>query len=978
MKSVGGKIMNLRVLRRLGVIAKRRSILFAGTGLLTLALGSMSYAQEWQECEASDKTCETQLRGKVLDDSSKAKPAIGENTERETVADEGDIPFSISVDGEEVDRGAGEKASGKAGGKAAAASGKGDRPRASADVKPVDQQRRADVGLSSVDIQVKYDGLESKPALNISTMPVRRAYKSGERVDFLATSNYPAFIEKSEIRIFEAGSEKTEPPVQVIPVSINNKADWVMPAPDSQQVGKDKGKEYSYILRVYDAKGRYDETVPLTLARTEKDLEPAAKKEAVAPGMGEDRTASRNIQVYGGAVTVYGRNVPPGYSVRALNETIPIDSNQSFVVQRILPPGEHDVDVSVLGSLKGSTLDFNRQINIPKNDWFYVGLADLTVGKRTGDNHIEDVRPGEFDDVYTNGRLAFYVKGKIKGRYLLTAAADTGEDKIENMFKGLDAKDPRQLLRRLDPDDYYPVYGDDSSAFEDAPTKGKFYVRLERGDSHVMWGNYKTTITGTEFMQSDRGLYGASAVYRSEDSTSFGERKTEVTLYAAQPDTLPHRDEFLGSGSFYWMKQQDITVGSETVTVEIRDAVTGRTIERRTLRYGEDYTFDYMQGTLLLKSPVFSQTANTGPVNSGGNKVFVVAQYEFTPVAGDVDGYVYGGRAQHWINEKVRVGVTGMDENTGDADQQAYGADIQLRHSEKTFIEAEVSHSKGPGFGTSRSYDGGLTLEDTPTTGSRDYSATAWRTKAQLDMADVTKGKVKGTVGGYYEEKEKGFSTLSEQVDVDQRIWGAYADVDLTEAVTAKLTYDDFRDDEGKSKREGDASVSWQVDEYWKVSFGVTYTELNHPTTYKSGYNGDRLDAGVRLEYRPDDDQMYYAYGQGTLSRSGDIRRNDRVGVGTEYRLTEKLGLNGEISYGSGGLGGLAAVTYDPTADDHYYIGYRLDPNRAFDLDRSYDLMGSDWGEIVGGVKRKLGETASAYVEDSYDMFGKRRSLNQT
>src|SRR5690606_9695484 len=207
---------------------------------------------------------------------------------------------------------------------------------------------------------------------------------------------------------------------------------------------------------------------------------------------------------------------------------------------------------------------FNRDINIPQNDWFYVGLADLTIGKRTGDARIEEVRPGEYDEVYTKGRLAFYLKGKTRGKYLLSAAADTAEHDLDQLFRNIDGQDPRRILRRLDPDDYYPVYGDDSTFVEDAPTKGKFYVRLERGDSHVMWGNYKTQITGTEFLPADRALYGASGVYRSEATTSFGERRTEVVAYAAQPDTLPQREEFLGTGgSAYFLKRQDIVQGSE-------------------------------------------------------------------------------------------------------------------------------------------------------------------------------------------------------------------------------------------------------------------------------------------------------------------------------------------------------------------------------------------------------------------------------
>ncbi|MGQ2905950.1 MAG: TonB-dependent receptor [Neoaquamicrobium sediminum] len=948
------------------MISAHRSLLLAGSALLGIVIGGQQALAEDAVCAA--ESCTVHLRGKALDDGSTGPKPIGLNTETETLADEPSIPFMISVDGETVDESAPAEAVTKS---------RSDVLHVEPDARPVDRQRKTDLGLSAVDIQVKYDGLEESPLLNVSTTPIRRTYKAGDAVRFLATANYSAFIERAEIRVHADDGRGSEMALAVLPVTINGEAEWTMP----------EGIEgdFTYVLRVYDARGRFDETKPLSIARTARDLPASTNEPAVAPGMGEDRTAFRNIPVRGGAVTVYGRHVPPGYSVEVLGETVPIDHDQAFVVQRILPPGDHEVDIAVNGVSKSGGLRFNRDINIPDDDWFYVGLADLTIGKRSGSADIELVRPGEYDKVYSKGRLAFYLKGKIKGEYLLTAAADTGEEDLEDIFRNLDGKDPRHLLRRIDPNDYYPVYGDDSTLVEDAPTKGKFYVRLERGDSHVMWGNYKTSITGTEFMRSERALYGANAVYRSEEATSFGERKTEVTLYASQPDTLPQREEFLGTGgSAYFLKRQDITIGSETLTVEIRDGVSGRVIERRPLRYGQDYSFDYMQGVIILTRPLSSATGTEGPVRDGalgGNKAYLLVQYEYTPVAGEVDGYSFGGRAQHWIDDRVRIGVTGMSETTGLADQRSYGADIQLRHSERTFLEAEIAHSKGPGFGYYRSSDGGLTWGDEGTSGDRNRSATAWRVRGQAALEDFTDSGLKGTVGGYYEEKQAGFSTLSHETSIDQRIWGAHADVDLNPRVKVGLTYDDFADAEGQTRRDGRANVSWQFDQYWKVSFGLTYTELMSPRAIdagKSGYDGSRFDAGVRVDYRFDDDRLVYVFAQGTLSRSGDIDRNNRAGVGAEWRLTDKVGLSGEVSYGTHGLGGLAAVTYDPTADDHYYFGYRLDPDRSFDLNRDYDLYGSDKGSFVAGMRRRIDDVASAYTETNYDMFGRKRSLTQT
>jgi len=917
-------------------------------------------------CAVGD--CKTRIRGKAPDNASAGKLTIGKNTERETLADQTNNPFSISIDGENLSDGKDPQKiipfkSGRFG--------------VDPSGTPVNRQRQTDVDLNAADIQLKFDGLEYNTQLNVSTVPIRRAYRAGEQIRFLATSNYPAFIERSEIRIYEQTKKDTQNPLFVIPIVINHEASWAMPTEDI--------KDFVYVLRVYDAEGRYDETEPLTLARTNRDIPADAQHQAVAPGMGQDRTASRNIPIQGGAVTVFGRNIPHGYSVESFGDNIPVDPHQQFVVQRILPPGDHTVNVAINGASKNGAVRFNRDIHIPDNDWFYVGLADVTLGKHMGSPYIEEVRPGEYDTVYKKGRLAFYLKGKVKGKYLLTAAADTTEDGLSNIFRNMDKKDARYLLRRLDPDDYYPVYGDDSMFVEDAPTKGRFYVRLERGDSHILWGTHNTRVTGTELMRSERELYGVNALHRSEDVTSFGERRTEATAYGAQPDALFQREEFLATGgSAYFMKRQDITRGSETISIETRDEVTGRVIERRTLRYGEDYTFDYMQGVLLLQYPLSSTTGTTEAVRDGalgGQKVYVLANYEFVPMVSDIDGYVYGGRLQRWLNDSIRVGITGMSETTGPADQQAIGADIQLRHSERTVLEAEIAHSKGPGFSLLHSTDGGLSWTSRDSAGNRDRGATSWRVNGQVGLEDIVpQSNVKGTVGGYYEKKKAGFSSLTEEITVDRRIWGTNAYIDMTDRLGLKLSYDDFTDDEHQIRRDGNSTIISKLDDFWTLSFGLRYSKLMSPRAIisdKTGYNGSRLDGGVRLERRWDDDRMTYIFGQGTLNRSGDIYRNDRGGIGGEVKVTDKVSITGEASYGTHGLGALASINYNPTADDQYYLGYKLDPDRAFELDRYYHLHGTDMGAVVAGMKRRLNEVASTYAENSYDMFGRHRSLTQ-
>lgn len=917
-----GTIMNTGKSLRL-----RQVVLLAGTALA---------ANAWLAGQTLGQT----EPGKVTYDSATGTIPIGENTETETPADAGAIPFMISVDGQTVDE-----------------SGK---------TRPVDAQRKTDLGLSAVDIQVKFDGLDAKPILNVAALPGRAA---DGVVTFATASNYPGFIARSEIRILYPEARPGEQTLAVIPVDINGEASWASP----------KGNEpLTYVLRVYDAEGRFDETAPLP-------IKSAGTPAGAKVDLSADRTAQRNIPINGGAVTVYGRSVPAGYTVNALGEAIAVDAGQGFVVQRILPAGDHQVDVALVGNAGKDGLKFSRDINIPDSDWFYVALADLTVGLRTGDDHIETVRPGEYDNIYSKGRLAFYVKGKIKGEYLLTAAADTDEEELRELFGNIGKRNPRDFLRHLDPDDYYPVYGDDSTMVEDAPTSGKFYVRLERGDSHVMWGNYNTSITGTEFLRSERSLYGANALYRSEDVTAFGERRTEVTAYAALPDSLPQREEFLATGgSAYFMRRQDITVGSEVLTVEIRDAVTGRIVSRRALQYGRDYSFDYLQGIAILKSPLSWQTAASGPVRDGafgGGNVYLIAQYEFVPAADDVDGYVYGGRAQHWLTDNLRFGVTGMSETTGPADQIGLGADVEFRASETTFLRAEIARSEGPGFGLARSSDGGLTWGEHGTAGIVNKSALAWRVEGQLGLDDLGYAGLGGVADFYYENKEAGFSSLTQQISTDQWLWGLSTEVELNDDIELAVSYDDFGDGEGQIKREGDAGVAWQLDDYWNASLGLSYTELMSPRAIgagKPGYDGSRLDAGMRIEYEWEEDRLVYVFGQATLGIHGDISRNDRVGAGAEFGLTDTIAISVELSYGTQGVGAMAGITYDPNPDEHYYAGYRLDPLRSFDIKQSFDLLDDNGGTLVVGLKRRLDEYASAYAETSYDMMGEKRSLAQT
>jgi hypothetical protein len=200
------------------------------------------------------------------------------------------------------------------------------------------------------------------------------------------------------------------------------------------------------------------------VSRRDRPVDPVLNGPVIAAGEGEDRTARRNIPLGGGTVTVTGGSLPPNATVQAMVRPVPVDASGRFATETVLPAGQQSVSVNLSApNAKGVTL--NRLIDIPRNDWYATGLADLTFGRRgTSLSNAEG---------FSSGRLAFYAKGVLAGNTRITASVDTGEDHLDDLFDDVLTKDPRSVLERIEPDDLYPTYGDDSTFVEDAPSSGK-------------------------------------------------------------------------------------------------------------------------------------------------------------------------------------------------------------------------------------------------------------------------------------------------------------------------------------------------------------------------------------------------------------------------------------------------------------------------------------------------------------------------
>jgi long-subunit fatty acid transport protein len=811
-------------------------------------------------------------------------------------------------------------------------------------------QYNADRALARVQVDVKFDGLDNRRMLNVSTADLGTAYRAGETVTFRASTNYPAYLARSEVQIRDR-SRAGNPVIATVPIAPNGRADWVMPT--------DGSGEYAYVLKVYDAAGRSDETQALGLVRTAR-MADAPYTPFVSAGEAEDRTAARRIPVRGGTITASGVGTP-GSTIRVMNEDIPVDASGRFVVSRVLPAGDHVVEVET----RGQTI--RRDVNIPRSEWFYVGIADVTAGITTG-----GINDTESD--YVNGRLAYYVKGTTESGYTITSSADTQDGPIRDMFRRLDDKDPRRVLDRLRADggDLYPTYGDDSQSFDDTPTSGNIYLRVESDTSRLTLGNFTAGFTGPGLLNTTRELYGIEGRYQSPSVTENGDPRIAATVYAAQLDTIAQRDILRGTGgSVYFLTHQDVSGGTTNLTVQIIDPVTGFVVDVQYLVEGVDYSVDHIQGVILLNAPLGSSASDDDLLNTGigDYDVNLIAQYEYTPTSALSDANAFGGRVEGWVNDEVRIGATVMTETTGvGEDQEMAGADVRYQHSEGTYVELEYATTSGPGLTQSTSTDGGLTI--TSTGGVVADQAGAAQLRARVDLQDIGLGR-DGYVGLYYDQKDEGFSTLNETITADQSLIGLEGEIAASARVDLAFGVEQFEQDGGTERTKVDVVVGYQINDHWSVDAGLSL--LDQVTPGDASETGERTDLILRATYDHSDDLSIYVFGQTTLEHTGGLDTNARYGVGVDSQLTDKLAASAEISDGDAGTAGAVRLSYAASADNQVYIGYTLDPTRS-----GAGSTLRDNGTIVAGGRYQHSSSVSTYTESTFDMPGNQRSLTQT
>ncbi|OTG64966.1 hypothetical protein B9T25_12875 [Acinetobacter sp. ANC 4470] len=806
--------------------------------------------------------------------------------------------------------------------------------------------------------------------------------KISKPVTFFTRSNYSAFIDRMELLVFKSSDTDYVTPLAKIPLRVGAVTDTEWDGQLSAAYQYREGDQLIYIVRAYGQNGQFDETYQSqfqlvspeeeqrnnTLLRNnlEKSMNTALNaQDAVQQSLINEVFAGnglrqQNILFHGSKIRVQGRNISSNSRLEINGQTYPVDQEGKFVAEYLMPVGQHQFNIRVDDGQ--NKVEKTLPINVTGKYFFATAIADVTVQEQkiNGSNEIA-ANANRDDDILTDARLAFYVKSKIKAKYLITAQADTTERDIKELFTGFTDSYPEDVFRRLDPDQYYPTYGDDSTTTRDVDTQGRMYLRVDWDKSQALWGNYSTSFSGTELAQYQRSLYGGALDWRSNSSTIYGDEKTRIRLFGSDANTAHGHTELQGTGgSLYYLRHTDIIPGSDNVVLEVRDKTTGRTISTRQLISGADYEFDAYQGRIITRRPL-SQIANedrnsiTIETPLDGYEQRLLVDYEYSPQGLD-DQLTMGVRAKHWLNDHIGIGATYVDEQNSGDDYKLKAADLTLKAGRGTYLKVEHGQSEATSVPVFFSDNGGLSFVQLTSNIPRDGKATSVEARVNLKEQGLTKHD--WSAGAWWRNLDAGYSSARTDF-LGQEITEYGAEV-LGELKPDLNLYSKH----SRAERGNESLTQNQLTTEWRLNDEQTLTaELKHVDEQR--LNGDAAGtlAAVKYSQRITPSLEMYGTGQVTLDKQDLYTSNDAVTIGGRYLFGNQSSVSAAATSGSRGNSATVSGEHQLTAEHSLYGAYTVAADTT-----QYDSLFNQNNQAgwTLGQRWRLTQRTNVYNESQY------------
>ncbi len=583
------------------------------------------------------------------------------------------------------------------------------------------------------------------------------------------------------------------------------------------------------------------------------------------------------------------------------------------------------------------TLDNGRKVELfmylepEKRDWIIVGLAEGSAAYNSLKNKSVALASGAADGLVTDGRIAFFAKGLVKGGWMLTLAVDT--DKRRGTHDG-------DFNTEIDPNAYYTLYGDKSySAFE-AASRYPVYVKLEKKSFYAMFGDFETNITEGKLTRYNRHLSGIKSEYLGKNF--------QAIAYGAETNQGFTKDELAANGTSgpYQLSNIFILGNSEVITIETRDRVRADVIleSRRLIRH-LDYTIDNSSGEIIFRAPIDVS-------DSGFNPNVIVVDYETSQDS--ERNLSYGGRVQKQImGGRVQIGSTFVHEggngNHKGGKSDMIGAEIIAKLTEDTEFRAE--------FATSRNKQDASTDYDT----------------ANAYLAEIIHTSDKLTAGVYVRSEEAGFGLSQRSTTTsDIRRYGANLDYELQKLEdektgrrgSRKIVASLYREDNlgtGATRTLSEATIN-QESETLSASFGlrtVKDTELS-----KTVHESVLALASIRytLPQHGASFQISQEQPLGSKNNVGDFPQRTRISVEKSIAEKASIRISHDILNNTNGKSEntSAGISYAPWAGTEVSVGSDMITSESgrrigatIGLDQQFQFS-PKWSSSFGLTNRRI------------------------
>lgn len=390
-----------------------------------------------------------------------------------------------------------------------------------------------------------------------------------------------------------------------------------------------------------------------------------------------------------------------------------------------------------------------------EQEWTLIALAEGSVGARSVADNME--RGEGFDsDLGEDARVALYAKGRVLGRFLLTAAYDSAKQQGDTRLAGV-----------IDPNAYYSVFADGSMRRFDAASREKLYVRVETAAFYAIYGDIATGFEQTRLARYARAVTGVRAEGR------LG--ALHVQGFAAETETRFVRDEIQGGGISgpYTLSSRAIVPNSERVVLEVRDRFRSEVIvSSQELQRFVDYDIDLLSGTITFARPVLSRDDSLNPQ-------FMVITYETQNLAGSGE-WNAGARADVTLADgALRLGISAISDQGDGARTDLLAGDARVFVNAATELRAEYAASRRAGD-TSTAW----LVEAEHHDGSLDLSAYARSVDAGFGV-----GQLNGVELGRRKIGADARLALTDEVHVQASAWrdDVLGDITRRDAVQAQV-----------------------------------------------------------------------------------------------------------------------------------------------------------------------------------------------